>query len=275
VLKESEPRRTLPAHVELVSQLAERIRPDDPSLESWCSRYHQTHAARLATDLQIVENHVQPGAAVLEYGAVPLLMTAALSDLGYQIKALDIAPERFSQAIERTGLDVGRCNVETESVPFASETFDLVLFNELFEHLRINPIFTLSEACRTLKPGGLMLLSTPNLRSFRGLRHLLVRNLGHASSGGVYDQYEKLQTLGHMGHVREYTTREVADFLDRIGFDVEKVIFRGGHGAGLVGLAELLAPSLRPFFTLVARRGGDSQGRSVPGSRSQPEKESR
>jgi hypothetical protein len=57
-----------------------------------------------------------------------------------------------------------------------------------------------------------------------------------------------------MGHVREYTTWEVADFLARVGFRVDKVVFRGGHGRGLVGLAERLAPAWRPFFTLVATR---------------------
>jgi hypothetical protein len=97
-------------------------------------------------------------------------------------------------------------------------------------------------------------LSTPNLRSFRGIRNLIVRNQGHAVSAGVYRQYAKLETLGHMGHVREYTTREVAEFLTRIGFRIDEIIYRGGHGKGAVGLAERLVPSLRPFFAIVATK---------------------
>ncbi len=55
-----------------------------------------------------------------------------------------------------------------------------------------------------------------------------------------------------MGHVREYTVTEVSEFLTRIGFEVRQVVYRGGHGSGLVGLAERVTPSMRPFFTLVA-----------------------
>jgi 2-polyprenyl-3-methyl-5-hydroxy-6-metoxy-1,4-benzoquinol methylase len=252
--KTSEPRDLSARDVALLDDLAQRIEPDDPSLERWFFTYFQQHRRRLAVDLEIVRQQVEPEARLLEYGAVPLLLTGALAALGYDVRAIDIRPERFATAIGALGLEVTRCNVEIEPVPFADEAFDALVFNELFEHLRIDPIFTLREAHRVLRPDGVLLLSTPNLRSLRGLRNLLLRNQGHAVSAGVYQQYEKLETLGHMGHVREYTTREVQDFLARIGFRVETLIFRGGHGKGIVGFAERMAPSLRPFFTAVARR---------------------
>jgi len=248
--------------LELLDGVARRIQPDDPALGDWLSNYRRQHRERLAADLRLVDAHAAPAARILEYGAVPLLLTASLAARGYRVRALDVAPERFGQAIAELGLEARRCDVEVEAVPFADGAFDLVLFNELFEHLRIDPIFTLREAHRVLRPGCLLLLSTPNLRSLRGLRNLLAHNRGHAISGGVYDQYEKLETLGHMGHVREYTTREVVEFLSRVGFEVEKIIFRGGHGRGLVGVAERLLPSLRPFFSVVAGRIDSAAGSS-------------
>ncbi len=239
---------------ELLDAVASRIQPDDAALCEWFSTYQRQHRTRLVADLRIIEQHVASGARVLECGAVPLLATGVLVELGYEVSAVDIAPERFQAAIASLGLDVRKCDLETEPLPFGSETFDAVVFNEIFEHLRINPIVTLREVCRVLKSNGSLLLSTPNLRSFRGIRNLVFRNQGHAASAGVYRQYEKLETLGHMGHVREYTTREVSDFLTPIGFRVDKVIFRGGHGRGMVGFAERLAPTLRPFFTLIATK---------------------
>jgi SAM-dependent methyltransferase len=251
----------------LVDGIAARIQPDDPSLAAWFTNYSREHRTRFAADLRLVDAHVPPRARVLEYGAIPLVMTAALVALEYEVSAVDVKPERFAGMIASLGLDVARCDVEREPVPFAPETFDAVLFNELFEHLRIDPVFTLTDAGRVLKPGGVLLLSTPNLRSLRGIRNLVVRNQGHAVSAGVYEQYEKLRTVGHMGHVREYTTREVADFLTRVGFRPEKIVFRGGHGTGAAGIVERLAPALRPFFTIVASKparqdGGVATGRA-------------
>lgn len=248
----------------VVDATASRIRPDDPALADWTSSYLREHRLRLATDVDLTVEHVPAGARVLDMGAAPFVATGALASLGYDLLAVDLGPERFATAIGELGLDVRRCDIETEPLPIADATVGAVLFNELFEHLRIDPIFTMGEVLRVLAPGGVLLLSTPNLRSFRGIRNLVIRNQGHAVSGGVHRQYDKLRTLGHMGHVREYTTAETVDFVHRVGFVTESLVFRGGHGRGIVGLAERLFPAMRPFFTVVARHPMVTDGDNAP-----------
>ena len=142
VLRDVEPRDLSQRSITDLERVVALVDPDDAELRSWFSKYYRTHRRRLAADLDIIGKHVEPGSRVLEYGAVPLLMTAAISHRGYSVSALDVAPERFATAIESLGLDVRRCDVETEAVPFAADSFDVILFNELFEHLRINPVFT-------------------------------------------------------------------------------------------------------------------------------------
>lgn len=230
------------------------IRPDDEELTAWYERYRAEHHERLAIDLAMVQQQVPAPAAVLECGAVPLLMTAALHERGYQVRGVDLAPERFASAIEQLGLQVASCDIERDALPFDTASFDLVLFHELFEHLRIDPLFTFEEVRRVLRPGGTLMLSTPNLRSLRGLRNLVVHQRGHASSGGIYAQYEKLRRIGHMGHVREYTPREIVEFLAASGLRTERLVFRGGYGRGIVGLVERMLPSLQPFFSAIAVR---------------------
>ncbi|MEE4174541.1 MAG: class I SAM-dependent methyltransferase [Xanthomonadales bacterium] len=258
--RESFPFQPTAASLAVIDEARSRIHSDDPALETWTTSYLAEHRLRLGTDLDLARQRLEPGARILDVGAAPLVTTAALQASGFDVCAIDLDPERFQAVIENLGLDVRRCDIETEALPVADGSMDAVVFNELFEHLRIDPIFTLGEVLRVLRPGGVLLLSTPNLRSFRGLRNLLLKDQGHAVSGGIYRQYEKLHSLGHMGHVREYTVTETCDFLHRVGFDITAIIYRGGYGRGAVGMAERLLPSLRPFFSVVAQRPPERHG---------------
>jgi SAM-dependent methyltransferase len=191
---------------------------------------------------------------VLEVGSVPLLFSAALAATDYRLTGVDLDPSRFSAAIERLGLDIQTCDIERSPLPFEGGLFDAVVFNEIFEHLRIDPIFTVSELGRVLRPGGQLLLSTPNLRSLSGLVNFLLRGRGYGLSADPWDEYTKLRKLGHMGHVREYTTSEVTRFLDNSGLTPRRIIYRGRYRPLLARLATGVLPGLRPFFTVVASR---------------------
>ena len=230
------------------------ISPEGRELRDWHDSYVANHKVRVAHDLDIIRMHVDQNATVLECGSVPLLLTAAMSRAKYDMRGCDVAPERYASAITRAGLNVVKCNIEIERLPFADELFDAVVFNEIFEHLRINPIFTLSEVLRVMKPNGVLMLSTPNLRSLGGIVNFMLRGRAYSCTGNVYAEYEKLKTLGHMGHVREYTTREVVDFLEHVGFVVRKVIYRGQYGNRLGRLAIRSIYRLSPFVSYVAHK---------------------
>jgi SAM-dependent methyltransferase len=225
--------------------------PEEPTLLTWHNSYVSTHRGRLALDLDIVKGQVGQNANILEFGSIPLLFTVALSRSNYKVTGCDIAPERYASTISKIGIDVVKCNIEVEKLPFQDNSFDAVVFNELFEHLRINPIFTLSEVFRIMKPKASLILSSPNLRSLNGIYNFLIRNKAHSCCGDIYTEYQKLEKLGHMGHVREYTTREVIEFLENIGFLVTKVIYRGQYNSfGKLIIRSL--PSLSPYVSYIA-----------------------
>ena len=147
-----------------------------------------------------------------------------------------------------------RADFETASLPFADGTSRYAVMNEVFEHLRIDLIATMEEVPRVMAPGALLMLSTPNLFSYRGLRNLLLHRRAWAIAAEPYAAFTKLRTLGHMGHVREYTPRELRDFLSSVGFDVERVVHRGTPAGRFERTAVALSGRLRPYVSILARR---------------------
>lgn len=107
--------------------------PSDPDSQVWHDNYLNHAADRILADVARIKSLVPTDSRILEYGAIPLLVTATLGELGYRVDALDIDPSRYAEPIESSGLSVVRCNVEVDAVPFESDTFDRVIFNELFK----------------------------------------------------------------------------------------------------------------------------------------------
>jgi SAM-dependent methyltransferase len=100
-----------------------------------------------------------PGQRVLELGAGGGALSQRLVDLGYALTASDLFVERFAphEQVPFHPLDLNGA--------FASQLpdrFDVVVALELIEHLE-NPHHFLRECYALLKPGGAMLVSTPNL----------------------------------------------------------------------------------------------------------------
>ncbi len=238
--------------LEIIEQCAQKLSPEDKRLSEWHNSYVTNHKSRIALDLDIAKDQVHHGNSILEFGSVPLLFTAALAASNYNVTGIDIAPERYKETIAKLRIDVIKCDIESERLPFADNSFDTVVFNEIFEHLRINPVFTLSEVLRVIKPGGHMMLSSPNLRSLYGLVNFLIKNRAYSCSGNIYAEYQKLEKPGHMGHVREYTTKEVIEFLENIGFAVTTIIYRGSFNTNFKQIVARLFPNVRPFVSYVA-----------------------
>ena len=240
--------------IRVVQDSIKGVRPDVPDLVPWHESYISNHINRIAFDLQIIRNLVPLDSRVLEVGCIPLMLTSSLSKLGYtEVTGVDIAPERYGSSLRNLRLHVIKCDIENGTWPFDSASFDAVICFEVFEHLRINLKVTAGELARVLKPGGTLLLSSPNLRSLEGIENFLFRNRAYSCIGDIFEEYDKLDKLGHMGHVREYTTTEVVIFLRKMGFEVTKLIFRENY-RGLSRLITKLFPSLRPFVTYVARK---------------------
>jgi len=247
--------------LELIENVITNIEPDIAEMSDWYHNFAQSAHQRWAYDIDYAKKYFPKKGKILEFGSVPLVLTEALQKLGYNINGIDIAPERFAKAITSLNLRVSKVNIEIEKLPFSDGEFDAAIFNELFEHLRINPIFTLKEVHRVISPNGVLLLSTPNLKSLSGIINFIFKD---KAGGDIYDEYKKLDTLGHMGHVREYTVFEVCHFLEKIGFTVNEVIYRRKSYSHRQKWQQIvkksvlkLFPSLLPLMTIIATKNVD------------------
>ena len=216
--------------------------------------YLREHEHRFRHDLELIER-IAPGGEILEIGSFPCHATYCFKRRAHAVVGVDLDPSRAAEFIACHGLEVQRCDVEQERLPFAEDRFDMVLCNEVFEHLRINPIFALHEMRRVLKRNGVLVLTTPNLYALRNIASFLRgRGIGTTSP---YWAFKQVETTGHMGHVREYSIREIQEFLAHTGFVAEEVQFqsyaRSRRGA-LVDLCYAVVPRWRPYQVVISRK---------------------
>jgi len=111
-------------------------------------------------------------------------------------------------------------NIETEDFPFETDSFDVVLFCEIIEHLTMNPLAALREIHRILKPGGVLVLSTPNVCRLGNVYAMV-------DGANIYDPYSGYGPYGR--HNREYTRHELHRLLTFAGYEVESSFTADGH----------------------------------------------
>jgi SAM-dependent methyltransferase len=97
---------------------------------------------------------------VLEIGCGFGYLTYALSKAGYDVLGIDISQVAVNQAIERYGPLFICTDVETYA-NMHKEQFDVVILTEVIEHIKNVKDF-LNAAGQLLKPGGDLVLTTPN-----------------------------------------------------------------------------------------------------------------
>jgi SAM-dependent methyltransferase len=119
--------------------------------------------------------------------------------LGGTAAGIEVYPGPAAKAAER-GIDVASIDLEQQSFPWPGERFDVVVVNQVFEHLK-NIWLPMSEIARVMAPGGTLVFSVPNLGSFHN-RILLALGL----------QPSSIRTFGP--HVRGYTFGEAKRFIE-------------------------------------------------------------
>jgi len=120
------------------------------------------YLARLSAVLQAVQAAVPVGGCVAEVGCSQANASLLLAERGYQAVAMDLLPEALSYALMKyeRGPFLPLAG-SAAAFPLADNSLDAVILGELLEHCAA-PAQIVAEARRVLRPGGLLIITTPN-----------------------------------------------------------------------------------------------------------------
>lgn len=205
--------------------VAETILAPDYISQAYLECYLKPHMRRFEFTTTLLQAVATPEMRVIDvasYGSlVPILRDLfAISDITVtqpfedNCKSSEDCGLPQARQGARYPVHIDRFDIE-ERFPYPDQSFDLVLFTEVLEHLAYDPVHTLSELNRITKENGWLLLSTPNCASTKSvLKVLLGRN------PNFFPAYNKRRSLDR--HNREYTPREVQALMGVTGFEVRE-----------------------------------------------------
>ena len=193
------------------------------STDKESATYFQTHMTRLQKTLAITPAG-RGEDRILEMGAYLQITPSLKAKLGYgEVRGCYYGPagrmERrkvVSCDGEEFECEIDLFDAERDRFPYPDEHFSTVLCCELLEHLPNDPMFMMCEINRILKPGGQLVLTTPNISSLRAIGAIL-----GGYHPGFFPAYIRPQRDGEeveARHNREYAPREMLLLFGDAGF---------------------------------------------------------
>ena len=187
--------------------------------------YIQTHLTRFEKTLAITPLG-SSNDRILEMGAYLQITPALKTRLGYgEVRGCYYGPagqvnERTVRSIEGEEFHcmLELFDAEKDRFPYDDVYFSTVLCCELVEHLTADPMHMMAEINRILRPGGNLVLTTPNIGSLRAIAAIL-----SGYHPGFFPAYIRPRAEGEepeARHNREYTAREIVLLFHYAGFEM-------------------------------------------------------
>jgi len=144
---------------------------------------------------------------------------------------------------------VSVANLNEQSLPFGTADFDLVTCTEVIEHLE-HYRETLREMYRVLRPGGRLVISTPNILNLKSRIRFLVFGF-YNLFGPLHLKESALHSTG--GHINPVSSFYLIHSLRDAGFDDIRLSIDKRQGTSVFWLIFLYFP-IRLFSTLSMRK---------------------
>ncbi len=227
--------------------------PRSPDSGSLTDDYRQLrpHAHPRTHDRVIGLMSELPRGRLLECAAGEGGMSLRLKSLGFDVVACDVDPQKFHAA----GVRFCQADISRE-LPFASGSFDYVTCLESIEHLE-NQFHFLRECARVLRPGGKILITTPNIAGLASR----VKFLFTGFFSLVREPLNEFHSLPFHGHIHPLAFYQLRYLLHRTGFRIRYVGTDFYRRSSLAWL--WLYPLVRLFTLTTMRREPDPRQRQA------------
>ncbi len=212
-----------------------------------------------------VRRYLAPGAKILDFGSGPCDKTGILQAMGFECSAFDDLQDawhlkgdcqaRVQAFAEAAGIDFTLARPGA-GFTYPKEHFDMLVLNDVVEHLHDSPRELLNDLLEFVAPNGLLLVTVPNAGNIR-------KRLGLLRGGTNYQRFDTFYWYPGKwrGHVREYVKGDLVRLSDYLGIEILEL-----HGcdqmlSGLSGLRRAVYMGLtnllkgwKDTWILVARK---------------------
>lgn len=234
-------------------QLLDELKKTLENLSDFQLNYFNFHRNRYYYLLQLIENFGDGKKGnILDLGANPYHLSRCLKKLGYDISAINYDFGSIEQAAEKTGIVIKTADLSQGKIPVADNIFDYVLFSETLEHFNFHPEKIMSEVYRCLKPGGKIILTTPNLARLNNRIKLFFGK-------SIHQSLEKTNSIEI--HHREFTAAELISLLKQSNFSISAVSYVDfgypGSNVFIKAINQLLGSminTLKPNIVIIAEK---------------------
>ncbi len=186
--------------------------------------YVRYHGERCLQVLDLIPGRSQRG-TLLELGSGLYLMTFLLERfVNYDLELVQYwdKPDGDYESVlvdtrnggKRKIYSFKHFDAEKTVFPYQDGSFDVVVSCEILEHFLCDPVHVLAECHRVLKPGGVIVLTTPNAMRWNNISKLI-------RGKNIFDKYVRESATAR--HPREYTPAEVLRLFEAVGFAVTHI----------------------------------------------------
>jgi len=174
-----------------------------------------------------VQKYLKPGEKIFDLGSGPCDKTAVAQVLGYRCTAVDDLRDDWHlrgnnvELIEKFADNMG-VEFSRDFKPPAEKTYDMVMMNDVLEHIHDSPRELLNTLVTGLRPGGYLFVTVPNLANFRK-RLAILRGKTNLPNYDLYYWYQGVWR----GPQREYVRGDLVSMCDNLGLEI--VELKGVH----------------------------------------------